>query len=180
MTISEIIFSVVAANTTGAMRKWAGLRNAILILLMVIAAHVVISSRSQVDADGRPTPTRISSSNNVAVARRARKKCAASDGFVRSWPPSPEASCATSAAFEPPLQRPYTREDEERAALHRLVFSQPEMANEYPRLSAPRDSGWNVSSGCSMDGPLPMYYINDSDAYAGIESWGAGYTPVAF
>lgn len=176
------------------MRTGAGLRNAVLVLLLVIAAHVVII-KAPAGAGGQQAPRpsaepKRPGSTPLSDIRRARAGAARQEpnrGFLESWPPGPGELARDM--FEQPRQRPYTAEDEERAALHRLVFSQPDDGRDYVEESKPKlmpdHSGLHMAAEGSITGDLPMFYIRPdaksegmSDYVSGIESWGAGYLPV--
>lgn len=185
------------------MRTGAGLINAFLFLFLVIAAHSLLS-KWQTPADPSKYSGKGSRSGNgtarggqrstnstlISDIRKSREYREPGRGFVEAWPPGPGElfNGAPPGAFEQPRQRPYDSEDEERAALHRLVFSQPDQG-DYAEESKPRmmpdHSGLHMAAESSTTSDLPMFYIRPdarsegmTDYVSGIESWGAGYLPV--
>lgn len=152
----------------------AGLRNAVLILIVILASHVAIVKPSVIGlkpGPGRPPASAAPPARSAGLA----------------WPPGPGDVAKGMPAFPRPVQTPRNREDEERAALHRMVFSGVD--DEYePELSSrdlPDYSRVHLAAESSATSDLPMYYIDGSannvhDGYlSGIESWGASYLPVS-
>lgn len=181
------------------MRTGAGIRNAFLFLILVIASHMVLlkpqpSGSPSTQDHGKGATTRrsfkTSPSTLLSDIRKAKKYQEPSKHFMDDWPPGPGnlAEDIPSNVFEQPRQRPYTLEDEERAALHRLVFSKTDdmdyMEKSKPKLM-PDYSGLHMAAERSITSDLPMFYLTSdsksegmSDYVSGIESWGAGYLPV--
>lgn len=128
-------------------------------------------------------------STMLSDIRRRQTQQQPSRDYMEAWPPGPDqlAGSIPVGAFQPAHQKPYTLEDEERAALHRLVFSQPEPAEHLdaskPALMADY-SGLHMAAETSITSDLPMHYIRpsqnegNSDHVSGMLSWGAGYQPV--
>eukprot|EP00873_Tetraselmis_striata_P043930 jgi/Tetstr1/464194/TSEL_008999.t1 len=185
------------------MRTGAGLLNAFLCLLLVVGLHVLIvkpdaASRERKPVRGggerrRAAPSSTSTMLSDLRRRRAKQqqRQQPSREYMEAWPPGPGdlADGLPEGAFAPPNQRPYTLEDEERAALHRLVFSQPD-PSEYMEPSRPAMmpdySGLHMAAETSITGDLPMHYIrpgaqseDNTDHVSGMLSWGAGYQPVS-
>lgn len=191
------------------MRTGAGLRNAFLFLLIIIGLHVVIvkpdfigRSRSQAqaqtqvqkpygkDATARRRAGAPPTSTMLSDIRRRQTQQQPSREYMEAWPPGPDqlADSMPVGAFQLARQTPYTLEDEERAALHRLVFSQPdsvEHLNASKPAMMPDYSGLHMAAETSITSGLPMHYIRpgaqnegNSDHVSGMLSWGAGYQPV--
>lgn len=182
------------------MRTGVGLRNALLCLFLVVGLHIAIvkpvdrdrnsetratGGTRRAGAGGKETPPATSTMMSDIRRRRTLQR----PSFAEAWPPGPEdlAGGAPAAAFEPAHQKPYTLEDEERAALHRLVFSQPAEALDFapkPGLM-PDHSGLHMAAETSISNDLPMYYIKpgaqnegNGEYVSGMLSWGAGYQPL--
>lgn len=121
---------------------------------------------------------------------------------AQEWPPTPGdlSRDLPAGLFAPAMGTdPFASEDEERAALHRLVFSQDAAAGGgrargrgrgEPRSPAvPDRSGPGMPAEDSSAHNLPMYYIRQGaqdeeglgggDGHvSGISGWGAGYMPL--
>lgn len=169
------------------MRIGEGIRNALIVLILIACAHVWLQRHSN------PTFSRLCNDTRHYVPQE-RAPVAASPAprhapprvtrdFLESWPEPPEEiEWANSRGPSP--QKQYTTEDEEREALHRLVFAGAERqkrlqpTESIPKL-LPDYSGLHMAAEQSCQ--LPMFDIapkggrQNTDTVSGIESWGAGY-----
>lgn len=139
------------------MNTGAGFLNAFIVLALIAIAHTAIVT------DGFVAPP---SSGPKRDERHAAKRHPDYD-----WPPGPDQ--VPRVKFEPPPMRDSLRDEEERDALRRLVFSESEtkpvrlVDRARPSLSA---------EGSTTTG---LFLIREDavtdDEVAGIEGWGAGF-----
>lgn len=137
-----------------------GLRNAIIFLAIIVASHISIINTS-VDE---------SMANDKTCKRRGVDTAAAE----KSWPSPPPQ---VNAWYEPKRVRFMdNREDEEREALHRLVFANKTLDDEKPKVVVGRGNSERMHMGNSQ---LSMYNIKSpdpiSDEISGLDGWGSGY-----
>jgi hypothetical protein len=175
------------------MRVGEGIRNALVVLILVALAHMWLQRHSN-PAFSRlyqlgQTPSAPATPAPRCLARVANKRVEGppvTQEYLNAWPsPPPEIEWANARGPSP--QKAYTTDEEERAALHRLVFagtaappspvkleSRPSLTPDYSSLHMAAEQPCN----------LPMFDIGaknacaNTDSVSGIESWGAGYAPI--
>jgi hypothetical protein len=151
------------------MNTGAGFLNAFIVLALIAIAHTAIVTDGFVapPSSGPSGPSAGSSSSGPKRdERHAAKRHPDYD-----WPPGPDQ--VPRVKFEPPPMRDSLRDEEERDALRRLVFSESEtkpvrlVDRARPSLSA---------EGSTTTG---LFLIREDavtdDEVAGIEGWGAGF-----
>jgi hypothetical protein len=168
------------------MRVGEGIRNALIVLILIACAHVWIQ-RHQTDQTisariCKDTVRPVQTLYAPPVPRQSPPPPRVTRQFIDSWPEPPEEiEWANSRGPSP--QKQYTTEDEEREALHRLVFAGADRqrlphSDTLPKL-LPDYSGLHMAAEQSCQ--LPMFDIApkggrpNTDSISGIESWGAGY-----
>ena len=169
------------------MRVGEGIRNALIVLILIACAHLWLQRHAS------PTFSRLCNETRYSTVSQQRAPVVASPAprpapprvtreFLDSWPEPPE-EIEWASSRGPSPQKQYTTEDEEREALHRLVFAgaerqRPQHTESMPKL-LPDYSGLHMAAEQSCQ--LPMFDIapkggrSNTDSVSGIESWGAGY-----
>lgn len=170
------------------MRVGEGIRNALIVLILIACAHVWLQRHAN------PTFSRLCNDTGHAVLQPSAPVVASpasihapppprvTRDFLDSWPEPPEEIEWVSSRGPSP-QKQYTTEDEEREALHRLVFAGAERQTQQQSESQPKllpdYSGLHMAA--EQSSQLPMFDIapkggrQNTDSISGIESWGAGY-----
>nr|WRJ69942.1 hypothetical protein TetV2_00497 [Oceanusvirus sp.] len=183
------------------MQTGAGIRNALIALVLVVIAHAAIltegfsSIPAAVPAPEEPIVYGSGSSLGAMATterRRARRystplKELQRDKAAYDWPPAPDEvqNQIPIGAVEAPLQSPYTRDADERAALHRLVFSEEEPEDVFSQIKPRRKMSDHSRPALSAEGGTTtgLFRIRNDDSpggalnddIAGIEEWGAGF-----
>lgn len=180
------------------MRVGEGIRNALIVLILVAFAHVWLQRHSN-PAFWRlynlgHTPATTAPATAAAVpprclARVPSKRIAGppiTQEYLNAWP-SPPQEIEWANARGPSPQKAYTTDEEERAALHRLVFAgtaapPPPMKSESRPTLSPDYSSLHMAA--EQPCILPMFDIGtdharaNTESVSGIESWGAGYAAI--
>lgn len=149
------------------MRVGEGILNAIIVCIVVAAAHWWIRKANEVAPRGPKT---------TEGFFPRKQHSAVTEAYVNAWPPTPPPAPAEWVS-----PQHVSSEEEERAALYRLVFAgSRERETHSPKLM-PDYSGLHMAAEQSTQ--LPMFDIGTSnkqtsDTISGIESWGAGYAPL--
>ncbi len=167
------------------MRVGAGLRNALLFLAAVVAAHVWLVRPDKVASTGNDTYGKTATAQRRAACRAGPPPLLQQQPPADPWPPTAPAKIDMDL-FDTVYRNTDSIEEDERMALHRLVFSQPDPEDSLEFVKPrpmPDYSGLHMAA---ESGGLPMHYIRpdaigdgNSDTVSGIFHWGAGYEPVA-
>lgn len=166
--------------------SFAGVRNGMLVLFAVALVHMLLNGNMAA------SPPNVSVAKDI-VARAPVKpprmstpvKELKSDDFMAAWPPGPDDLSVgiTQRATQRGIVSPSTKDADERAALHRLVFADEEPSDKLKSLEPSRYMDYS-SPQLSAEGGTStgLFKINNdpprgalNDDITGIEGWGAGF-----
>ena len=170
--------AVFSGSKAKRMNTGAGFLNAFIVLALIAIAHTaIVTDGFFAPPPGPSGPPGLSGpSGSFGLSghsgRVGRKRHPDYD-----WPPGPDQ--VPRVRFEPPPMRSSAKDDEERDALRRLVFSEPDQAETTRPGPKPvhRSRPALSAEGSTSTG---LFLIRDDadarpDEVAGIEGWGAGF-----
>ncbi len=160
--------AVFSGSKTKRMNTGAGFLNAFIVLALIAIAHTAIVTDGFVAPPSSGPSAGSSSSGPKRDERHERHAAKRHPDY--DWPPGPDQ--VPRVKFEPPPMRDTLRDEEERDALRRLVFSESETK---PARLVDRARPSLSAEGSTTTG---LFLIRDdavTDEVAGIEGWGAGF-----
>jgi hypothetical protein len=180
------------------MNTGAGIRNALIALALMAIAHAAILTEGFSTSTPPPAEPVVYGSGSslggitAIEQRRARSYSTPIKELQRAraaydWPPPPDDvhNRIPIGAAELELQSPNNKDTDDRAALHRLVFSEEEPEDVFSQVKPRRGLLDYSRPGLSAEGGTTtgLFQIRNDDSsrgtlnddVAGIEGWGAGF-----